>query len=76
MAIGDVAKKAGMKEICFAELETLSVLRIWSQYTVHVYGKRGAGTLSLPLNFPGIRTLNQNTALKKLITGTTGHNRR
>jgi|GEM_PF-6751529 len=66
MAIGDVAKKA----------ETLSVLRIWNQYTVPVYGKRGAGTLSLLLKFPGIRTLNQKTALKKLKAGITGHNRR
>lgn len=38
-AIGDIAKKNGMKEIYFADLETFSVLRIWNEYTVHVYGK-------------------------------------
>ena len=38
-AIGDIAKKQGMQEIYFADLETFSILRIWNQYTVHVYGK-------------------------------------
>jgi len=38
-AIGDIAKKQGMEEVYFADLETLSILRIWNQYTVHVYGK-------------------------------------
>ncbi len=38
-AIGDIAKKQGMQEVYFADLETLSILRIWNQYTVHVYGK-------------------------------------
>ena len=38
-AIGDIAKKHGLKEVYFADLETLSVLRIWNQYTVHVYGQ-------------------------------------
>jgi hypothetical protein len=38
-AIGDIARKQGMKELYFADLETFSVLRIWNQYTVHVYGK-------------------------------------
>ena len=48
-AIGDIAKREGIEEICFADLETLSILRIpfitpsglWSNYTVHVYGKPG-----------------------------------
>lgn len=38
-AIGDVAKKNGLTEVYFADMETLSILRIWNQYTVHVYGK-------------------------------------
>jgi PBP1b-binding outer membrane lipoprotein LpoB len=38
-AIGDVAKKQGMQEVYFADLETLSILRIWNRYTIHVYGK-------------------------------------
>jgi len=38
-AIGDIAEKAGLHELYFADLETFSVLRIWNRYTVHVYGK-------------------------------------
>lgn len=38
-AIGDIAKKNGFSEIYSADLETLKVLGIWNQYTVHVYGK-------------------------------------
>ena len=43
-AIGDVARHEGIEEICYADLETLSVLTVWNQYTVHVYGKPVAGT--------------------------------
>jgi hypothetical protein len=38
-AIGDIARKRGINEIYFADLETLRVLTVWNQYTVHVYGK-------------------------------------
>jgi len=38
-AIGDVAKKHSIQELYFADVETFSVLHIWNQYTVHVYGK-------------------------------------
>jgi hypothetical protein len=38
-AIGDIARKNGLNEIFFADLETLRVLGVWNQYTVHVYGK-------------------------------------
>ena len=38
-AIGDVAKEQDMKEIYFADVEIFSVMRIWNEYTVHVYGK-------------------------------------
>lgn len=38
-AFGDIAKKNGINELYFADLETLRVLYIWNQYTVHLYGK-------------------------------------
>ncbi len=38
-AIGDIARKNGIKELYFADLETLRILGIWNQYWVHVYGK-------------------------------------
>jgi hypothetical protein len=38
-SIGDIAKKKGLQELYFADLETFSILHIWNQYTVHVYGK-------------------------------------
>jgi len=37
--IGDVAKKAGMTEVYYADLETLTVLGVWTQRFVHVYGR-------------------------------------
>ena len=42
-AIGDIAKKHGIETIYYADIETLSVLTIWNQYTVHVYGKQQPG---------------------------------
>jgi len=38
-AIGDIAQKQGLKEIYSADLEIFSILHIWNQYTVHVYGE-------------------------------------
>ena len=38
-AIGDIAKQNGIETVYFADLETRSILIIWNQYTVHVYGK-------------------------------------
>lgn len=38
-AIGDIAKENGLETVYFADLETFSILRIWNQYKVHVYGK-------------------------------------
>ena len=38
-AIGDIAKNHGIQEVYYADLETLSILGIWSQYHVHVYGR-------------------------------------
>jgi len=37
-SIGSIAKDAGFREIYYADLETFSVLGIWTQYRVHVYG--------------------------------------
>ena len=37
-SIGSIAKDAGLSEIYYADLETFSVLGIWTQYRVHVYG--------------------------------------
>ncbi len=43
-SIGSIAKDAGFEEIYYADLETFSVLGIWTQYRVHVYGtKTGNG---------------------------------
>jgi hypothetical protein len=38
-SIGDIARRKGLHELYFADLEIFSVLHIWNQYTVHVYGK-------------------------------------
>ena len=38
-AIGDIAKKAGLEEVYFADIETLRILGIWTQTWVHIYGK-------------------------------------
>ncbi len=38
-AIGDAAKAGGLKTIHYADLETVSVLGIWNQYWLHVYGE-------------------------------------
>ena len=38
-AIGDIAKKNGIQELYFADLETLRILGIWNRYWLHVYGK-------------------------------------
>ena len=38
-AIYDMAKKEGIETIYYADLETLSILRLWHQYTVHIYGE-------------------------------------
>jgi hypothetical protein len=37
-AIGDLAEKAGIEYLHYADLEILSVLGIWRQYWVHLYG--------------------------------------
>ncbi|MCI0650518.1 MAG: TRL-like family protein [Planctomycetes bacterium] len=38
-AIGRIAKEHGLETVYFADLEILSILGFFNQYTVHVYGK-------------------------------------
>ncbi len=38
-AIGDIARRSGMKEIYYADIETERVLTVWRIDTVHLYGK-------------------------------------
>ena len=40
--IGEIARKHGFEEVYYADLETLSVLGIWTQRRVHAYGRRAA----------------------------------
>lgn len=37
--IGDIAAKLGLQEIDYADLERLSILGVWTQEWVHVYGR-------------------------------------
>ena len=39
-SIGSIAKDAGLSELYYADLETFSILGIWTQYRVHVYGSK------------------------------------
>lgn len=36
--IGEIAKEYGFEEIYYADLETFSLLGVWTRQTVHVYG--------------------------------------
>ncbi|MHC4513853.1 MAG: TRL domain-containing protein [Planctomycetota bacterium] len=38
-AIGDIMKRAGLTEVHYADMETTSVLGIWTQRFVNVYGR-------------------------------------
>ena len=37
--IGHTGKKHGFNEVYYADLETLSILGIWTQKWVHIYGR-------------------------------------
>jgi len=39
-SIGSIAKQAGFSEAYYADLETFSILGIWTQYRVRVYGTK------------------------------------
>ncbi len=41
-AIGDIAHREGIEDVYYADLERLSILGIWNQDTVHIYGKPAA----------------------------------
>jgi len=41
-AIGDIARQEGIEEVHYADVERLSILRIWNQTTVHIYGRPAA----------------------------------
>lgn len=47
-SIGTIAKESGFDEIYYADLETFSVLGIWNQYRVHVYGTKKASEAVTP----------------------------
>ncbi len=47
-SIGSVAKQAGFTQIYYADLETFSVLGVWTQYRVHVYGSKAVGEDAAP----------------------------
>ena len=38
-AVGDIVKQSGLKTVYSADLEKLSILGLWNQYTVHLYGQ-------------------------------------
>ncbi|MEW6743625.1 MAG: hypothetical protein AB1486_12790 [Planctomycetota bacterium] len=38
-AIGDIARREGFETVYYADIETVSVLGIWNQRIVHIYGK-------------------------------------
>jgi hypothetical protein len=38
-AIGEIAEQNGIEQVYYADIETLSILGIWRQYKVHIYGK-------------------------------------
>ncbi len=37
--IGSIAKKHGIEEIYYADIETTRVLRYWKRQRVHIYGR-------------------------------------
>jgi len=39
ISFGDLAREKGLQEFYYADLEHLSVLTIWQQDTVHLYGR-------------------------------------
>jgi hypothetical protein len=38
-ALGDIARQHGLRQLDYADVETLSILGIWTQQTVHLYGR-------------------------------------
>lgn len=44
-AIGDIARKNGLRRVYFADKETFNVLGVWKTETVYVYGEKGGTPL-------------------------------
>jgi hypothetical protein len=38
-SLAEIAREKGLQELYYADRESLSVLTIWRQYTVHLYGR-------------------------------------
>lgn len=38
-AIGDIAQRHGLKKVYFADIEIFSILGIWRDETIHIYGE-------------------------------------
>jgi hypothetical protein len=38
-SLADIARQKGLQELYYADAELLSILTIWRQYTVHLYGR-------------------------------------
>ena len=38
-AVGDIAREHGLSRVWYADLETFSVLGVWNEFTLHVYGE-------------------------------------
>ncbi len=38
-AVADAARRAGIETVYYADLETRSVLGVWTRRTIHVYGE-------------------------------------
>ena len=43
MAIGEIAQRAGLDEAYYADVTTMTILGIWTQRWVHVYGNHTSG---------------------------------
>ena len=37
--LSDIAREKGLQELYYVDLETQSLMTIWRQYTVHLYGR-------------------------------------
>jgi hypothetical protein len=38
-AIGDIAKRYGIKKVYYSDVEILNILRIWKREKIHIYGE-------------------------------------
>lgn len=52
-SIGDIARKAGMDTVYYADMETMRILGFWTTQTVHIYGVANGDTMHLEV--PSLR---------------------